>query len=175
MACLTLCRHLGGVAAAGPAQDHRELIPAIAIDLIDLAAGGLQRPRDGAQQVVAGLVPPLVIERLEVIKVQHEHAEHVAATDRSRQLLLQPTVILQAGESVGLRTQLDSMVGEGVLEGDRDLGREQLDEVELLRLEVGLAAQALRVSTPSTRSRVAARQDERRRLGHVWCDSQPRT
>ena len=57
-------------------------------------------------------------------------------------------VIEQPGQAVGLRADLDGPEDLGVLERDRDLGREQLDEVELLGREGVAAPRRSIVRTP---------------------------
>ena len=65
-----------------------------------------------------------------------------ARTLRSSQLL-ERAVVQEAGQVVGLGADLDGPVDLGVLEGDRDLRGEQLDELELLLAEALLDAEPL--------------------------------
>ena len=59
----------------------------------------------------------------------------VAVADAPLEPLLERAVVEQAGEVVGPGPDLDRLEDLGVLERDRDLRREQLDELELLGRE----------------------------------------
>ena len=87
---------------------------------------------DPPQQGVAGLVAELVVDRPEVVEVEHDQAERRALADAPLEPLLERPVVEQPGQVVGPRPDLDRLEDLGVLEGDRDLRREQLDELELL-------------------------------------------
>ena len=56
----------------------------------------------------------------------------VAVADAPLEPLLERAVVEQAGQVVGPGPDLDRLEDLGVLERDRDLRREQLDELELL-------------------------------------------
>ncbi len=114
----------------------RELVAAVAEHVVGVAAGGDDRLRDVGQEPVAGLVAEGVVDGLEVVEVEHDQAERLAAVDALRQPALEGPVIEQPGHLVRLGPDLDGPVDLGVLERDRDLRREELDELELvLRVE----------------------------------------
>src|SRR5207253_2260743 len=69
---------------------------------------------------------------LEVVEVEHDQAERVMGVDAPTEPVLERAVVQERGEVVGLGPDLDGAVDFGVLERDRDLRREQLDELELL-------------------------------------------
>ena len=69
---------------------------------------------------------------LEVVEVEHDQAERLVGEDAPAEPVLERAVVQEAGQVVGLGADLDRAVDLGVLEGDRDLGGEQLDELELL-------------------------------------------
>ena len=88
-----------------------------------------------AQELVAGLVAHAVVDVPEVVEVQHDQAERRALAHALLQPLLERAVVEQAGQVVRLGADLDRLEHLGVLEGDRHLGREQLDEVEVVARE----------------------------------------
>ena len=58
-----------------PGQDERELVAAVAEDVVGFAAGVEQRVGDRPEEPVAGLVAELVVDRPEVVEVEHDQAE----------------------------------------------------------------------------------------------------
>ena len=114
-------------------QEHRELVAAVAEHVVASRGRAATIARgDLAQQPVAGLVAQRVVDALELVEVQHDEAERLAAGDAALEPVLERAVVEQAGQVVGLGADLDRPVDLGVLEGDRDLRREQLDELELV-------------------------------------------
>ena len=95
------------------------------------------------EELVAGLVPELVVDLAEVVEVQHDQAEGVARVDAPLEHVLEGPVVEQAGQVVGLGADLDRAEDLGVLQGDRDLRREQLDELELVGGERVVRAEPL--------------------------------
>ena len=78
----------------------------------------------------------------------------VALASAPLEPLLERPVVEQPGQVVGPGADLDRLEHLGVLERDRDLGREQLDELELLARErVGRRPSRSMVSTPIAPSR----------------------
>ena len=72
----------------------------------------------------------------EVVEVEHDQAERLAARARAAtKPILERAVVEQAGQVVGLGADLDGLEDLGVLERDRDLRREQLDQLELVGRE----------------------------------------
>lgn len=116
----------------GVRQEERELVAAIAEHEVGLPAGPDERGPDRAQQFIAGLMAHRVVDIAEVVEVEHDQPERGAVVDESVQVVLEGPVVEQAGQVVGLRPDLDRPEHLRVLEGDRDLRREQLHEVELL-------------------------------------------
>ena len=116
-------------------QQERELVAAVAEHEVRVAAGLDQLRRDLPQQCVAGLVAALVVDGPEVVEVEHDQAERRPLASAPFEPFLERPVIEQAGEVVGPGTDLDRLEDLGVLERDRDLRGEQLDELELLRRE----------------------------------------
>ena len=70
----------------------------------------------------------------------------VAVADAAVEAVLERAVVEQAGQVVGLRADLDRLEDLRVLQRDRDLGREQLDQLELLGRERVARARAARSS-----------------------------
>ena len=118
-----------------------------------LAARRHERRGDLAQQPVAGLVAERVVDRLELVEVEHHEAERVAPATMALEPVLERAVVEQAGQVVGARADLDRPVDLGVLERDRDLGGEQLDELELVLGEARPSPSRSSVSTPVAPSR----------------------
>ena len=77
----------------------------------------------------------LVVDVPEVVEVEHDQAERRALADAPLEPLLERAVVEQTGEVVRAGPDLDRLEDLGVLERDRDLRREQLDELELLGRE----------------------------------------
>ena len=74
----------------------------------------------------------LVVDRPEVVEVEHDQAERRALAGAAVEPLLERPVVEHPGQVVGPRPDLDGLEDLGVLERDRHLRREQLDELELL-------------------------------------------
>ena len=83
----------------------------------------------------------------------------VALTDRPPQVILERRVVEQAGQTVGLGADLDRPVDLRVLQCDGHLGREQLDQVELLGRERVPGAEALD-GQHADRARPTAQRDD---------------
>ena len=90
---------------------------------------------DPPQQHVAGLVAEVVVDVPEVVEVQHDQAERRAVADAPFEPLLERAVVEQPGQVVGPGADLDRLEDLRVLERDRHLRREELDELELLARE----------------------------------------
>ncbi len=76
-----------------------------------------------------------VVDAAEIVEVDHDQAERSAVPDGALELILERGVVQEPGQPVGLRADLDRAVDLGVLEGDRHLRGEQLDEIEFLGRE----------------------------------------
>ena len=90
---------------------------------------------DLAQEPVAGLVALLVVDRLKSSRSSMIRLNGAAVAGASLEPLLERAVVEQAGQLVGPGADLDGAVDLRVLERDRDLRGEQLDELELLGRE----------------------------------------
>ena len=90
-----------------------------------------------------------VVDALEVVDVQHQHADRVARAAGPGQLgpqaLVEVAVVVEAGERVGLRLVLEAGADLGVVERERGRVGEARGELELLVAERGLLAEAVDV------------------------------
>ena len=106
-------RELGLHARLDQILDHDdEFVTAQAHQLVGLAQAGQQPARELAQQTVTGFVAMVVIDGLEIVKIQHAHGDDVAAAVRPRQRLGQVVVqrapVRQAGQHVVQRFEFDA-------------------------------------------------------------------
>ena len=83
-----------------------------------------------------------VVEALERVEVEHQERERAALGGRRDipELALERAMVAQPGERVVLGPNGHRAVDLGILEGQRRLAGEQLDELELVLAEVGLLA-----------------------------------
>ena len=129
--------------AARAAQQAGELVAAEPGDRVAAAQAPGQRARDGADQLVAGLVAERVVDVLEAVDVDHEQGAgaHAAARggDLELELLQEPAAVEQVGERVVIGEVLQALV-VGLALGD--VGQEALDEhpPELVEHARGLVA-----------------------------------
>ena len=90
-----------------------------------------------------------VVDALEVVDVEHEHGDRVVRAARAVQLgaqaVVEVAVVVEAGEGVGLRLQLEPGAHLRVVERERRGVAEALGELELLLREDGAAAEAVDV------------------------------
>ena len=63
-----------GLVGVGLRREHAELVAALADDRVLVAHGRAQRVGDLAQQLVADRVAERVVDGLEAVEVEHEHA-----------------------------------------------------------------------------------------------------
>ena len=77
---------LVGGAPVGAGQDRRELVAAVAVQPVAVARGAGQGAGDPDQQGVAGGVATRIVEGLELVEVEHQHRERMAATARRHDL-----------------------------------------------------------------------------------------
>ena len=121
---------------------------------------GARRPQD----VVADLVTVLVVDHLEVIEVEHHHADGRAAVRRDARHLHQPleagAAVEATGERVGGRLDLGRGVRERVAHREAERARQQGQQPAHLAVDVHA-----REEDRSERTRVAVeRHDHDRRL-----------
>jgi hypothetical protein len=90
------------------------------------------------------------------------------------ELVLERRVVEQPGQAVGLGADLDRPIDLGVLERDRDLGGEQLDQVELLGREGVAEAEALHRQDPDRARPAAQRNDDEAAVHRPSSTSVPR-
>ena len=123
----------------GLRQRDGHLLAAVARRLVDLARGLAQRVGDLLEHLVALQVPVGVVDALEVVDVEHDQPELVAeaprALDLGRDDLLEAAVVEQAGQLVRDRLALDLLVQVDVLDRDRGLVREVLEQLALALAE----------------------------------------
>ena len=74
-----------GLVAPALGQQHRELVAAEAGEHVGVAQPRAQRLRDARDQLVAGAVAERVVDRLEVVEVEHQRrAARAVALDLAR-------------------------------------------------------------------------------------------
>ena len=127
----------------GAREDERELVAAVAERLIGVACHGHDRRGDLGQEAVACLMAEGVVRGLEVVQVEHDQAECLVRGHASFQPLLERAVVQEAGQVVGPGADLDRVVCLRVLQCDRHLRREQLDQLELGLVEAVVDAEPL--------------------------------
>ena len=158
-----------GLVQRRPRQDHRELLAAVAGEVVRLARAAAQHVGDRAQHVVALLVADGVVDRLEVVEVHHQQAEVLAvapgAADLRLERLVEVPVVVDAGEAVADGLPLHRLVGARVLDGDGRQVGEQHDRLEVLARE-GAAPEAVEAEHAGDLAEHAQRDDDAR-LRHV--------
>ena len=150
--------HLGAQAAPVVLEQHGEFVAAEARRGVRRARALRQAGGDGAQQVVAGGVADAVVDRLEAVEVDEEHAEVGLAPGRHVERVLQA---VQEERAVG-------QPGEGVVEGLlHRLHRARIAEGEARVLGEGVEHAELGVVEGGARGR---HRDERTGAGAVDVD-----
>ena len=96
-------------------DDHHELVAAEAREQVGLAQRRRQRAGHALQQLVADPVAERVVDVLEAVEVDEQHADAAAAAlrlrDRLRQPLVQQQPVGQAGQRVARRHVLQPLLG----------------------------------------------------------------
>ena len=99
----------------GRPGSQAELLPAQATEKVGHAQALLEDLTDVLQRHIARLVPPLIVDLLEVVDVeQHQHQMPVAAfglLNAALQGVLEAAAAGHAGQRVGLRQALQLLVG----------------------------------------------------------------
>ena len=96
-------------------DDHHEFVAAEAREQVGLAQRRRQRLGHALQQLVADPVAERVVDVLEAVEVDEQHADAAAAAlrlrDRLRQPLVQQQAVRQAGQRVARRHVLEALLG----------------------------------------------------------------
>ena len=96
-------------------DDHHELVAAQARQQVGLAQRARQRGRHALQELVADAMAERVVDVLEAVEVDEQHADAMAAAlglrDRLRQALVQQQPVGQAGQRVARREILQPLLG----------------------------------------------------------------
>ena len=109
----------------------------------------------------------VVVDVPEVVEVEHDQAERRPVADAPLEPLLERAVVEQPGQVVGPCPDLDRLEDLGVLERDRDLRREQLDELELLGRERVADAEPLDGQDADRAAAAAQRDDDEAAVDRV--------
>ena len=153
----------GGLLERRPREDHRELLAAVAGEVVGLARAVAQHSGDRAQHVVALLVADGVVDRLEVVEVHHQQAEVLAVppgtADLRLERLVEVLVVVDAGEAVADGLPLHLLVGARVLDGDGGQVGEQRDRLDVL-LGERAAAQTVQAEHAGHLAEHAQRHDD---------------
>ena len=114
-----------GLVAVGLGQDDRELVAAVARRDVRRAQRRADELRRPGQDPVAEQVAERVVDQLEVVEVEHQHAQRAAAAlgpdDLLAEALVQEPVVVEAGQRVAVGEVAGVLVEPRVLEGHRRL------------------------------------------------------
>ena len=141
--------------AAGAVEQQRELVAAEARRGVALAEAGAQAVGHGAQQLVAGVVAVAVVDRLELVDVEQQHADaRPAALERVLEAVVEERAVGELGERVVERLALElvlerlqlahGLLEAVVLERDGHVAGERLEQPQVLLGEVAVDALAAR-------------------------------
>ena len=155
-----------GARGVGGRDDHRELLAADPADGVRAADGRAQMVGELGEDPVADAVPVDVVDALEVVDVEHHDADGLVGRRRARQLaaeaLVEVAVVVEAGERVGLRLQLEPGADVRVVERERGGVAEAASELELLGSEARVLALAVDVERPLEAAAGDERDDDER-------------
>ncbi len=130
---------LGDVVTARPGQEDQELLATVADQHVALADDAPADPRDGAQDTVADEVAVCVVDGLEVVDVEHEDAERTLGADGPRELLAQAAqpepAVVGVGERIDRGQSLETVMGEGVVHRQAEVGPEVVEQLDVVALE----------------------------------------
>ena len=125
-----------GLVAVGLGQDDRELVAAVAGRDVRRAQRRPDELRGPGQDPVAEQVAERVVDELEVVEVEHQHAQRapaaLGADDLLAQPLVQEAVVVEAGQRVAVGELAGVLVEAGVLERHRRLVGHRPGELEPL-------------------------------------------
>ena len=124
------------VARVARGHDHAELLAAEPADDVRGAHDALEEVGQLDEHEVAEAVAVDVVHPLEVVEVEHEHGDRVVRPARPVQLgakaVVEVAVVVEAGEGVRLRLQLERRAHLRVVERERGRVAEALRQLELL-------------------------------------------
>ena len=125
--------HLHGSVPVGVGKYEHHLVAAHAARQVGVPQNGTDGVAHLAQHPVAGGVPVGVVEELEVVEVDHHEGEFAAALlgppPFYGEALMDPPMVVQAGERVSLGQPEHLFVTAGVIDGGGQLSSHRLDEV----------------------------------------------
>ena len=147
-------------------HDHRELLAADPADDVGGADGRPQVIGEIGEHLVADGMAEDVVHLLEVVDVDHHHGDVLVRARGAGQLapqaLVEVTVVVEAGERVGLRLALEPRSDVRVVERERGGVAEPLGELELLVGERRVLADPVDVERPLQRAARDERDDDQR-------------
>ena len=117
-------------------QDDRELVAAVARRDVRAAQGRADELRGPGEDAVAEQVAEGVVDELEVVEVEHEHAQRppraLGPDDLLAEALVHEAVVVEAGERIAVREVARVLVEPRVLERHRRLVGHRPGELEAL-------------------------------------------
>ena len=145
-------------------HDHRELLAADPADDVGGTDGRPQVVGEIGEHLVADGMAEDVVHLLEVVDVDHHHGDVLVRARGAGQLapeaLVEVTVVVEAGERVGLRLALEPRSDVRVVEGECGSVAEPLGELELLVAERRVLADPVDVERPLQRAARDERDDD---------------
>ena len=141
--------------AARAVEQQRELVAAEPGGGVALAQAAAQPVGHRAQQLVAGVVAVAVVDRLELVDVEQQHADaRAAALERVLEPVVEERAVRELGERVVERLALElllerlelahGLLEAVVLERDRHVAGERLEQPQVLVGEAAVHALAAR-------------------------------
>ena len=115
---------LQGDIRGGIPEQHGELLPAVASRHVLVADAARDRVSHRLEDLVAGHVAEAVVEPLEVVDVDHQHADGIVrapAMSEQPAELVEVAPVRQPGQRVGRCASLGSPVGIGAIQRRRGL------------------------------------------------------
>ena len=127
------------VRVAGTGEHGEELLSAAAQHGVALAQHRSCRVGDGAEHLVPRLVAERVVEHLEVVDVEQQHAEGLVVPHRAREVLSEPfepeAAVVEAGQRIECRHLLESFVAERVVDGHGQVRNQLVDQPDRVLLQ----------------------------------------
>ena len=117
-------------------KQHDKLVAAISECVVDESQVRLDHESDLVQQFASDEMSVGIVDRLEVVEVDEDDAEFVVETMRAIDLgferLIQMASVVQAGAIVGDRELLDFLNSSGILDSDRGIVAQRVEEEHLV-------------------------------------------